>query len=160
MLTQQEIKQLYTKANLQETIILNLCYGCGLRAFEMEQITLKDIDTVQKTVTVQKGKNNKYRVIPLSEKNKPGPNQLFRNHKTQHNETSKHFIQQSRHPIKKIYRFNDTKKTSYKSQYKSKNNPARSASFHRNSSTRKRSTTPTSTSVFRTLTNGNHRNIY
>ncbi|QYS87190.1 tyrosine-type recombinase/integrase [Flavobacterium oreochromis] len=68
ILTQQEIKQLYTKANLQETIILNLCYGCGLRAFEMEQITLKDIDTVQKTVTVQKGKNNKYRVIPLSEK--------------------------------------------------------------------------------------------
>lgn len=68
ILTQQEIKQLYTKANLQQTIILHLCYGCGLRAFEMEQITVKDIDTIQKTVTVQKGKNNKYRVIPVSEK--------------------------------------------------------------------------------------------
>ncbi|WP_258932583.1 tyrosine-type recombinase/integrase [Flavobacterium oreochromis] len=76
--------------------MLHLCYGCGLRAFEMEQITVKDIDTQQKTVTVQKGKNNKYRVIPVSEKNKPGPNQLFRNHKIHHNEKSTHFIQQSR----------------------------------------------------------------
>ncbi|MFS1520349.1 tyrosine-type recombinase/integrase [Flavobacterium covae] len=68
ILSQEEIKQLYTKANLQQIILLHLCYGCGLRAFEMEQITVKDIDTLQKTVTVQKGKNNKYRVIPVSEK--------------------------------------------------------------------------------------------
>lgn len=68
ILTQQEITQLYNKANAQETIILHLCYGCGLRAFEMEQITLNDIDFEQKTVTVQKGKYSKYRVIPLSEK--------------------------------------------------------------------------------------------
>lgn len=66
ILSQQEIKELYKLANTKEKIILHLCYACGLRAFEMEKITPKDINLIQKNIIVINGKNNKRRVIPLS----------------------------------------------------------------------------------------------
>ena len=66
--TQEEIKSLYiTCQNLQETIIVHLCYGCGLRRTEVELLDIKDINFEQKLLFVRKGKGKKRRVIPLTE---------------------------------------------------------------------------------------------
>lgn len=67
--TQSEISQLYEKAeNLQEKNILNIAYGCGLRAGELVRINKEDINLQENLVVVEKGKNNKRRIIPISEK--------------------------------------------------------------------------------------------
>lgn len=66
-LSQQEIKQLYAAARTgKEKMILHLCYGCGLRAEELQRMNISDINTGNQTITVQKGKNSKRRVIPLN----------------------------------------------------------------------------------------------
>jgi integrase/recombinase XerD len=67
--TQSEIQELYEVAeNLQEINILNLAYGCGLRAGELVRINKEDINLQENLVIVEKGKNNKRRIIPVSEK--------------------------------------------------------------------------------------------
>jgi integrase/recombinase XerD len=67
--TQSEIQQLYEKAEtLQEKNILNIAYGCGLRAGEMVRINREDLNLQENLVVVEKGKNNKRRIIPISEK--------------------------------------------------------------------------------------------
>jgi integrase/recombinase XerD len=69
ILTQEQIKKVYQVAQKGvETIILHLCYGCGLRAKELELINIDDTDIQHKTVAVQRGKNNKYRIIPINDK--------------------------------------------------------------------------------------------
>jgi integrase/recombinase XerD len=69
ILTQQEVKEIYQKAQKGvETILLHLCYGCGLRANELEQINIEDVDIKHKTISIQKGKNSKYRILPINEK--------------------------------------------------------------------------------------------
>lgn len=66
--TQEEIKTLYQSAQtLEETIILHLCYGCGLRRSEVINLNTKDIDLEKKLLYVRKGKNKKRRVMPLTE---------------------------------------------------------------------------------------------
>jgi len=66
--TQKEIKTLYkTAQTLEETIILHLCYGCGLRRSEVINLDTKDIDLEKKLLYVRKGKNKKRRVMPLTE---------------------------------------------------------------------------------------------
>lgn len=68
VLTQSEIKTLYkTAQTLEETIILHLCYGCGLRRAEVINLNTKDIDLEKKLLYVRKGKNKKRRVMPLTE---------------------------------------------------------------------------------------------
>jgi len=68
VLTQQEIKILYQNCdNLLETIILHLCYGCGLRRTEVTLLEVKDIDFEQKLLFIKKGKGKKRRVIPLTQ---------------------------------------------------------------------------------------------
>ena len=68
VLTQQEIKTLYQNCdNLLETIILHLCYGCGLRRSEAEALEVKDINFEQKLLFVKKGKGKKRRAIPLTQ---------------------------------------------------------------------------------------------
>ena len=68
VLTQNEIKTLYkTAQTLEETIILHLCYGCGLRRSEVINLDTKDIDLDKKLLYVRKGKNKKRRVMPLTE---------------------------------------------------------------------------------------------
>lgn len=69
--TQEQILQLYEKAeNLQERNILNIAYGCGLRAGELVRVNKEDINLQENLVVVEKGKNNKRRIIPISEKMK------------------------------------------------------------------------------------------
>jgi integrase/recombinase XerD len=66
--TQEEIHLLYKACqNIQETIIVHLCYGCGLRRTEVELLDVKDINFEQKLLFVRKGKGKKRRVIPLTE---------------------------------------------------------------------------------------------
>jgi integrase/recombinase XerD len=68
ILTQEEIKILYkTTQTLEETIILDLCYGCGLRRAEVLNLNTKDVDFDKKLLYVRKGKNKKRRVIPITE---------------------------------------------------------------------------------------------
>lgn len=66
--TQEEIQILYKNTqNLEEKIILHLCYGCGLRRNEVELLNLKDVNFEQKLLFIRKGKGKKRRVIPLTE---------------------------------------------------------------------------------------------
>jgi integrase/recombinase XerD len=68
VLTQNEIQTLYkTAQTLQETTILHLCYGCGLRRSEVINLNTKDIDLEKKLLYVREGKNKKRRVMPLTQ---------------------------------------------------------------------------------------------
>ncbi|WP_294291073.1 tyrosine-type recombinase/integrase [uncultured Chryseobacterium sp.] len=67
--TQQQIRELYkVSRNLQERTILNLAYGCGLRVGELVRINREDLNLQENVVIVEKGKNNKRRLIPVTEK--------------------------------------------------------------------------------------------
>ena len=68
VLTQNQIKELYEVANLQERMILNIAYGCGLRVMELANLTMDDVNLIENFVIVQKGKNSKRRLIPISDK--------------------------------------------------------------------------------------------
>ena len=66
--TQGEIQLLYKNTqNLEEKTILHLCYGCGLRRSEAQDLNIKDVNFEQKLLFVRKGKGKKRRVIPLTE---------------------------------------------------------------------------------------------
>ena len=66
IVTQEEVKILYQQAiTPNEKMILNLCYGCGLRAKELEVINMEDILVEQQLIKVVKGKNNQHRIIPI-----------------------------------------------------------------------------------------------
>jgi len=67
--TQEQIKELYGKTeDLQEKTILHLAYGCGLRVGELVRINKEDINLKENLIIVEKGKNNKRRIIPITEK--------------------------------------------------------------------------------------------
>jgi len=66
--TQEEVRELYKAAKtLQERIILHIAYGCGLRAGEVCNLNKDDLYFTENLVIVQKGKNNKRRIIPVHE---------------------------------------------------------------------------------------------
>lgn len=68
ILTQNEIQQLYkTTKTPEETIVLHLCYGCGLRRSEVVNLNKKDIDLDKKLLYVRSGKNKKRRVMPITQ---------------------------------------------------------------------------------------------
>ncbi len=66
--SQDQIKALYQVANQEEKMILNIGYGCGLRVQEMRDLNQKDIRLLEKIIVVEKGKNNKRRLVPISQK--------------------------------------------------------------------------------------------
>ena len=67
-LSPEEIEKLYKVANPLETIIIHLAYGCGLRVAELVAVAKQDIYTKENILIVPKGKFNKRRIIPLTEK--------------------------------------------------------------------------------------------
>ena len=67
-LSQEEIEKLYKVANPLETIIIHLAYGCGLRVAELVAVAKQDIYTKETILIVPKGKFNKRRIIPLTER--------------------------------------------------------------------------------------------
>ena len=64
--TQEEIEELYSKSNLQQTIILHLCYACGMRRNEAVELKTNDIDLENCLLYIRKGKGRKRRVIPFT----------------------------------------------------------------------------------------------
>ena len=44
-----------------------MCYGCGLRRSEAQDLNIKDVNFEQKLLFIRKGKGKKRRVIPLTE---------------------------------------------------------------------------------------------
>lgn len=80
--TKKEIQTLYTACDTlfqnlsyQEAtprkalarLILDLCYGCGLRKSELFNLLLDDIDLNKKVLFIRQAKGNKDRFVPLSD---------------------------------------------------------------------------------------------
>lgn len=68
ILSQEQIQELYKVANLEEKAILNIGYGCGLRVQEISDLNKEDIRLTENLIIVQKGKNSKRRLVPISQK--------------------------------------------------------------------------------------------
>ena len=68
ILTRSQIKSLYdhTESEL-EKVILGLGYGCGMRVTEIVQCNIEDLQLKQGIVIIPRGKNNKRRVIPITQ---------------------------------------------------------------------------------------------
>ena len=79
ILTQEEVKELYTivenqdtqtqkqeALNYQDKVMLTIYYGCGLRRSEGININLDDINFDTRVLHIKKGKNNKQRLIPFN----------------------------------------------------------------------------------------------
>ncbi len=65
--TQNQMKELYKECeNEQEKMILNIAYGCGLRVGEMVKLNKRDIDLQENRLIVENGKNNKRRIVPIT----------------------------------------------------------------------------------------------
>lgn len=64
--TKEEIIKLYSNSNSLQTIILHLCYACGLRRTEAIELNVKDIDLENCLLYIKKGKGKKRRVIPFT----------------------------------------------------------------------------------------------
>ena len=64
--TDGEIRKLYNKSNPLQTIILHLCYACGMRRNEASELNTKDIDLENCLLYIKKGKGKKRRVIPFT----------------------------------------------------------------------------------------------
>lgn len=93
ILTQEEIKTLYkTAQNLEETILLHLCYGCGLRRSEAQDLNIKDVNFEQKLLFVRKGKGKKRRVIPLTEKITTDLQDYYKQNEFYRNENQEAFL--------------------------------------------------------------------
>ncbi|QMU66148.1 MAG: tyrosine-type recombinase/integrase [Flavobacteriaceae bacterium] len=66
--SQNQIKELYKVANKQETAVLHIGYGCGLRVQELSNLNKVDIRITERLIIVEKGKNSKRRLVPISKK--------------------------------------------------------------------------------------------
>jgi len=64
--TDEEMKKLYAKSSGLQTIILHLCYACGMRRNEAAELNTKDIDLENCLLYIKKGKGKKRRVIPFT----------------------------------------------------------------------------------------------
>lgn len=64
--TDEEIRRLYNKSTSLQTIILHLCYACGLRRNEAGELKINDIDLENCLLYIKKGKGKKRRVIPFT----------------------------------------------------------------------------------------------
>lgn len=64
--TKEEIQKLYNKSSGLQTILLHLCYACGMRRNEASELNIKDIDLENCLLYIKKGKGKKRRVIPFT----------------------------------------------------------------------------------------------
>lgn len=69
VLTIQEVKDLFnTCETIREKVILHLFYSAGLRRSEAERMKIQHVDFRKNQIIVEKGKGNKSRIVPVSEK--------------------------------------------------------------------------------------------
>lgn len=66
--SQEQIEELYKVSDLEERTLLNIAYGCGLRVQEISDLNKEDLRLTENIIIVQKGKNNKRRLVPISQK--------------------------------------------------------------------------------------------
>jgi integrase/recombinase XerD len=67
IVSQAEIKLMYMRCtNYTELAILCCAYGCGLRQSEIIMLNITDIDLINRTLLVRKGKFGKTRIVPLT----------------------------------------------------------------------------------------------
>ena len=64
--TKEEIQKLYNKSSPLQTIILHLCYACGLRRNEASELKINDVDLENCLLYIKKGKGKKRRVVPFT----------------------------------------------------------------------------------------------
>ena len=64
--TDEEIRKLYAKSSELQTIILHLCYACGMRRNEASELNTKDIDLENCLLYIRKGKGKRRRVVPFT----------------------------------------------------------------------------------------------
>ena len=88
--SQAQIQALYQVANLEERTILNIGYGCGLRVQEMSDLNKEDIRFSENLVIVQKGKNSKRRLVPISDKIKTELEEFIFSNENKRNEVFVH----------------------------------------------------------------------
>lgn len=66
--SQDQMRELYKVTETeQEKAILNIAYGCGLRASEVSQLNKEDVRLTENLIIVQKGKNSKRRLVPIND---------------------------------------------------------------------------------------------
>lgn len=69
VISREELQLLYNYTkNETEKALLALAYGCGLRAEEIENLNINDINLEEQVLTVRRGKGNRRRAVPLARK--------------------------------------------------------------------------------------------
>lgn len=69
LFSEQEIQSLLSVCEtLQEEAFLHIAYGCGLRVSELSNLNIKDVQLLENRIIVEKGKNSKRRIIPITAK--------------------------------------------------------------------------------------------
>lgn len=69
-----------------------MCYGCGLRRSEAQDLNIKDVNFEQKLLFVRKGKGKKRRVIPLTEKITTDLHEYYKQNQWYRNENQESFL--------------------------------------------------------------------
>ena len=65
-ISKETINKLYQACeNKEEKVLLLLCYGCGLRASELQNVKVSDVLKDKSMVLIRSGKNNKRRYVPI-----------------------------------------------------------------------------------------------
>ncbi len=68
MLTKGEVRKIINAVDKpKHKLMLQLCYGMGLRVSEVAALKLSDIQTAEKTVRIEQGKGKKDRIVILPE---------------------------------------------------------------------------------------------
>jgi integrase/recombinase XerD len=107
VLTAGEVQQLYSAIPLTFSdftfalreqrqavlkLVLDLCYGCGLRRTEALFLKTTDINFEQKIIHLKQGKNYKDRLIPMSKKVDEGLQDFIYNHHKSFARRSKEYV--------------------------------------------------------------------
>ncbi len=67
MLALLENMKLTDPVSIRNRAIIELFYGCGIRTTELCQLKIQDVDLKEQTVTIVKGKGNKFRIVPVGQ---------------------------------------------------------------------------------------------
>jgi len=67
MLGLLENMKLTDPVSIRNRAIIELFYGCGIRTTELCQLKVQDVDLKEQTVTIVKGKGNKFRIVPVGQ---------------------------------------------------------------------------------------------
>lgn len=98
--SQREPRQMVIK------LVLDLCYGCGLRKSEALNVKLNDVNFDQRIIHVKQGKNYKDRFVPMSQKVYENIRTFVYQYRSFFNEDR--FIGQSNERTNFLYPFGDT----------------------------------------------------